>query len=93
MAVRTTESTQKFVNTLAEEVLGYENNIGISDIKEYLDECISSPVSTEINSRSLHDQTAQLALDCSSFCSSDESGAAFELVDFGSCFDSCFTKR
>lgn len=92
MTVRTTESTQKSANTFAGEVLGYENNIGISGVKEYPDECTSSPVSTGINSRSLHDQTAQLALDCSSFCGSDES-EAFEFVDFGSCLDSCFTKR
>lgn len=89
MAVRTTEFTQKSANTFTGEVLGYENNIGISGVKEYPDECISSPVSTGINSRSLHDQTAQLALDCSSFCGSDGGGAS----DFGSCLDSCFTKR
>lgn len=93
MAVRTTKSTQKSTNNLAGEVLEYENNIGISDIKKYPDDRISSPISTEINSQSLHDQTAQLVLDCSSLCSSDESGAVFEPVDFGSCLDSCFTKR
>lgn len=85
----------------------YKNIIGAPgpDLKECADNCISLPVSTKINplrqcelcelivTQSSHDQTTQLVLDCSLFCSSDERWVVFEAVDFRSCLDSCFTKR
>lgn len=77
-----------------------ENTTSVSGFKECVDKCINSPVGTKEARRegcekltsvqSFHDQTT---LDCSSFCSSDESWAVFEAVDFGSCLDACFTKR
>lgn len=83
----------------------YKNIISTLDVKECANNCINSPVSSKINpprqyelyelivTQSSHDQTTQLTLDCSLFCNSDERWAVFEAVDFGSCLDSCFTKR
>lgn len=88
MAVCITKSTSSLLTFFLGKYLRYENNIGVSDFKEYPDEYINSPVNTEI---SLHDQASQLVLDCSSLCSSDESGALLE-VDVRSCLDTCSTK-